>query len=1051
MPHSQEVRFAVVLYGGVSLAIYINGVVQELLRLVRSTSGLAPRNPGNSETVYRKLGCLLERGSLPPVDANPATDDDIKTKFMVDIISGTSAGGLNGIYLAKALVGDKDIDSVQDLWFDQGDISELLNDSKSYKGIPVSQPKETESLLNSRRMYYRLLKAFDDMDSATDRRQPSPEGAHSLLADEIDVFATTTDIEGVPVPIRLLDNIVYERRHRNDFHLRFIPGERNDFQADNNPFLAFAARCTSSFPFAFEPMRLCDIDEILCNDPIYSRDKDYCRSNSARWQKFYTEYLELNPGAQDAVYAGSTGFPKRSFGDGGYLNNAPFSFAVDALLARQPVVPIDRKLIYVEPSPQHPEEEAPRAEKPDAIENSLAALVTIPGYQTILNDLERVLERNANAAKINKDLGEVFDPNTTELPDLAPGDLTEFRLQPEAPYRGYHKIRATDTTNLLALIVARTLSIDEQSILFVALRSLIRAWRDHDYREEHAGESGMERFLRRFDIAYRVRRLRFVLRKLDTLYALRLDIPDHPARRAAVVVRQLALGLDHAQAAAADRPPDDLPEVWDAIAAQYAQLHRIARRLTEKPLPSDAETPPAARFTPLAGDPVIAIRDLLLPMRQQVIAVLSQIAGIDGEAAPAEPEGGGYRLTTKPLNRSAVRSRLTELACDQEAENRLRNDADLHAALAELDAQLGERFAAAFEAAHAGAVAIFPAPDTERDAGRIAARFYQGFDLFDCVQFPMSFGTNIGEPDAVDIIRVCPEDAPALVPGVTARRSKLKGLVVAHFGAFLDRDWRVSDLLWGRLDAAERIITGLLPLTESTALRDRLIDEAQDAILREFRASDFFNRMTAARCTDPRPGAAPTAATAQAILNHIAGVPPGATRQAHRAFMDTWMTVVPSEPDRVALLRTLARGSQIVGRILDGIAAKKSLPLSGSWLVNAGRALWGIVEISIPRKIGTLFGRYWQSLLLLISIVLIAAGILGAQSGVAAVGWTLLLATLLLFLVRATLARFMRGGNVFGLISTVAAVAAALVFAAGGWQIYSWAAVLWDKLQHHSA
>ena len=35
---TQEMRFAVVLYGGVSLAIYINGVVQELLHLVRATA-----------------------------------------------------------------------------------------------------------------------------------------------------------------------------------------------------------------------------------------------------------------------------------------------------------------------------------------------------------------------------------------------------------------------------------------------------------------------------------------------------------------------------------------------------------------------------------------------------------------------------------------------------------------------------------------------------------------------------------------------------------------------------------------------------------------------------------------------------------------------------------------------------------------------------------------------------------------------------------------------------------------------------------------------------
>ena len=31
--YSQEVRFAVVMYGGVSLAIYINGIAQEVLRV----------------------------------------------------------------------------------------------------------------------------------------------------------------------------------------------------------------------------------------------------------------------------------------------------------------------------------------------------------------------------------------------------------------------------------------------------------------------------------------------------------------------------------------------------------------------------------------------------------------------------------------------------------------------------------------------------------------------------------------------------------------------------------------------------------------------------------------------------------------------------------------------------------------------------------------------------------------------------------------------------------------------------------------------------------
>jgi hypothetical protein len=69
---TEEVRFAVVMYGGISLAIYMNGIAQELLHLVRSTS---PAEAGGdesravltpSEKVYRKLGQMLVSGEPMP-------------------------------------------------------------------------------------------------------------------------------------------------------------------------------------------------------------------------------------------------------------------------------------------------------------------------------------------------------------------------------------------------------------------------------------------------------------------------------------------------------------------------------------------------------------------------------------------------------------------------------------------------------------------------------------------------------------------------------------------------------------------------------------------------------------------------------------------------------------------------------------------------------------------------------------------------------------------------------------------------------------------------
>ena len=134
-----------------------------------------------SEKVYAKLGALLRRGHVP---TEPAADDSVRTRFRIDVISGTSAGGINGVFLAKALANESDLTPLQELWVQEGAIEELLNDRKSYRGIKATPPRDTESLLNSKRMYMKLLEALDGMDRG-ERTAPSEERTESRLADEI--------------------------------------------------------------------------------------------------------------------------------------------------------------------------------------------------------------------------------------------------------------------------------------------------------------------------------------------------------------------------------------------------------------------------------------------------------------------------------------------------------------------------------------------------------------------------------------------------------------------------------------------------------------------------------------------------------------------------------------------------------------------------------------------------------------------------------------------------------------------------------------------------
>ncbi len=50
----------------------------------------------------------------------------MQTRVVVDVIAGTSAGGINRIYLAKSLTHNRSQDLLRDLWFERGDMKQLV-------------------------------------------------------------------------------------------------------------------------------------------------------------------------------------------------------------------------------------------------------------------------------------------------------------------------------------------------------------------------------------------------------------------------------------------------------------------------------------------------------------------------------------------------------------------------------------------------------------------------------------------------------------------------------------------------------------------------------------------------------------------------------------------------------------------------------------------------------------------------------------------------------------------------------------------------------------
>jgi hypothetical protein len=615
----------------------------------------------------------------------------------------------------------------------------------------------------------------------------------------------------------------------------------------------------------------------------------------------------------------------------------------------------------------------------------------------------------------------------------------EIWFSTEVCSRAYYRMRSSDLTDLLAQMVARLRSIDEDSAYFLALRSLIRAWRETLFpsgpgtapggAEAHADVNatpGFENFLAGFDLPYRLRRLRFVAKKLDGLYGLRLD-PENPAYQDALMT--LRFGLNDPNPAA--ELPEGMATVRSQVGQQYRELKGLLDELLRTPEPKDTDTPAVKGAVPV--DEGRNFVGSTLPPRQAIIEVLENALQIRGTNAASSNERGS-RYATEATVRTSSEPGDLEALCDLRARDLLRNDTALLDSLKQLGNALRQRLEGVLDQAHRDLYQTFQSST----AGRVALRLYLYFDLFDAVQFPMMFGTDVVAAETVEILRIAPEDAIRLMPDLQQRRQKLKGLAVAHFGAFLDRDWRVSDLLWGRLDAAERLITALLPWEDSKQIRDELIDQAHTGIFADFGIQRKLKDMATRQVVAQGPENKLDEATVRKLVDTVIPSAPLTSVESHRELMEVWQDVVPTAMNRRSELETLARGSTIIGQMLQTIADKRNLAVKASWITNAGRAFWGVVEISVPRSAFRLLGTYWQSLLFLISAILIVAGVFSSQAGVASVGWSLFALALLLFTLRTILASHMRGGQALRAIAGILGLAVVVLAAVGAFQTYHW-------------
>jgi patatin-related protein len=1022
----QEVRLAVVMYGGVSLAIYINGVAQELLSLVRSTAtdasppkradGAAPppraliadEDLRGAEPVYREIARRLSAPyTVASPDGSRSADATIRVGFAVDILSGTSAGGINAIFLAKAMANGTDMEKLKELWVSQGDLDLLLNDGRSTVDMPRGyrlNPKPT-SLLNSQRMLVQLRKALDGMDppdpdsarAIGDAKawRPLPESTpppRSPLARAVTLYITATDLAGVVKPIQLWDKRVYERAYRGVF--RFVYDNdgisqdwRHDFRPVDNPFLAFAARCTSSFPVAFEPMMLDDILEV---SPAGQHAR--LRDDMIEWRRFFGRYL---PKPDERA-------SQRSFGDGGYLDNKPFGHAIDELQYRRAETLVDRKLIYVEPAPENPELEGEVLQRPNAIENLALAAFTLPRAETIREDLERIRSRNELIERISRATRNI-DQDVAEVPRDSreiPGDdwahlWLHDQIEKYGPSCGpYHRLKVAALTTDLAEMITRVAGHDPDSQECDAIRLLVSAWRQERYdtkpRANAPGILSENRLLIDFDLGYRLRRIGFLRSRIDMLLAGQSVARD--------LIRTIVGDAGLPDDACASFRAAVLPAIRDlreTLGRVHSNLRVTARRLRS---PIDSPLCGPLEKLEISGDQLVSLLRHPDPKRRAVAAA-------DLLQAHRGP---------------------------------------LEATVDKLCGVLKEQFENASRTCRSALDAPDPNHPERARVTAYLARCYNTYDYYDIVLFPMQYGTEFGEGQPVQPVRVSPEDATTLIrefdDAGQRRLSKLAGTSVGNFGGFLDETWRKSDILWGRLDGADRLIHALLSTSSVSPLEiEDLVVRAQAGIVEQTLANlgDDEARDMLVECVirakTREDGRRELCRMLDRLTPHYRGSARVLDRQAILdRFADRYENHRSLRPEHA--LRLIARASSVFGRVLDGLSdryrwIRRTVP---QHLVWGGQVLWGFVEVAVPGGFFRIAADWWWKLAYALTAMMALVGSVLAETEVRNVGLLLLATVLVLDVARRLLGTLMvLGEGWLRRVLTLLGVMALLLLGAG--------------------
>jgi len=774
----RELRLALVCYGGVSLAVYMHGMTKELRKLVVASRAFEQQPDHNPFAEDQTEGAYFEQLAA-------LADDGTAVRVVIDVISGTSAGGINGVCLAKALASDGSDAALRDLWLSRGDIGGLVNAPRwlplpgrvAYAvGRLASQPKAPYTPLRGDDMARWLYDAISRMSTSDSAMSAASVRGLMPAGHPLRLFVTTTDLTGYE---RIVESgagepAQHDRSYRHVLQFVHEASRDSDFDPQGTAALALAARCTSSFPGAFPPVRLKGFaDDLSKQPPPEGRPCDL----DGIVKRFFPQYLDVPGKALAQVWA-------TAFVDGGVLDNAPFDHAIEAIAAQRAETEVIRHLLYIEPDPGPAPAAGTAAAQPSApldpvgppgwLSTVWRVRTTIPWQQPLLAQLLDL--RNLNARI--RDIGAIAEDQMPAVEQLVTEALREaaprgadqsavgesvsaatitraanrdwlkqavIKLHGKArelaglAYGTYARLKIEDAVAGLADQVAGTFAYPPDSSQASFVRSVLIAWAQQQGAYTGLTDEALQQFLGPLDMGYRERRLRFVAQGVNLLYGT-ADAPPRPA----------------------------VDRVKKALYDMIEELHR---------LPQDAAAIVPAEVSAFLNRQALAAPTVFADPADWARAHADELAAL------VEAYATGLATYTKDSG-----GRLWEQFLD-----------------------LTDGW-------------------TDPQWMTLATR-YAGFPVWDTLIFPIVALSGIPQFSPIHVRRFSPLDASALNPGPGG---KLKGRALAHFAAFFHREWRENDYLWGRLDAAELILamlTGLKPRLAAPPHNDPVSPPPIDPVL----------------------------------------------------------------------------------------------------------------------------------------------------------------------------------------------------------------------------